>query len=201
MIKHLGVPFQHGTLITVEDLFYNVPARLKFLKSAQTEFYYCYNYFVDVALYHYDKAFVLKKNDKLVFDLKPARELQTRILDLFKKDWGEKLIPLTKKIENLTLTGVVSDASLRFGSGENIKIYVNSRPVQDKIIRKALLDAYLRQLAPGEYPMAILMLEMEPSEVDVNVHPAKLQVKFADSQKIYQTVYQTITELLGKNKI
>ncbi len=201
VIKHLGVPFQHGTLITVEDLFYNVPARLKFLKSAQTEFYYCYNYFVDVALYHYDKAFVLKKNDKLVFDLKPARELQTRILDLFKKDWGEKLIPLTKKIENLTLTGVVSDASLRFGSGENIKIYVNSRPVQDKIIRKALLDAYLRQLAPGEYPMAILMLEMEPSEVDVNVHPAKLQVKFADSQKIYQVVYQTITELLGKNKI
>ncbi len=201
MIKHVGVPFQHGTLITVEDLFYNVPARLKFLKSTQTEFYYCYNYFVDVALYHYDKAFVLKKNDKLVFDLKPARDLQSRILDLFKKDWGEKLIPLTKKIENLTLTGVVSDASLRFGSGENIKIYVNSRPVQDKIIRKALLDAYLRQLAPGEYPMAILMLEMEPSEVDVNVHPAKLQVKFADSQKIYQAVYQTITELLGKNKI
>lgn len=201
MIKHLGVPFQHGTLITVEDLFYNVPARLKFLKSTQTEFYYCYNYFVDVALYHYDKAFVLKKNDKLVFDLKPARDLQSRILDLFKKDWGEKLIPLTKKVENLTLTGVVSDASLRFGSGENIKIYVNSRPVQDKIIRKALLDAYLRQLAPGEYPMAILMLELEPSEVDVNVHPAKLQVKFADSQKIYQVVYQTITELLGNHKI
>ncbi len=201
MIRHLGVPFEHGTLITVEDLFYNVPARLKFLKSAQTEFYYCYNYFVDVALYHYDKAFILKKNDKLVFDLKPARELQTRILDLFKKDWGEKLIPLAYKEEKLSITGVLSDASLRFGSGENIKIYVNSRPVQDKIIRKALLDAYLRQLAPGEYPMAILMLEMDPSEVDVNVHPAKLQVKFADSQKIYQLVYQTITELLGKHKI
>lgn len=87
VIKHLGVPFEHGTLITVEDLFYNVPARLKFLKSAQTEFYYCYNYFVDIALYHYDKAFILKKNDKLVFDLKPARDLQSRILDLFKKDW------------------------------------------------------------------------------------------------------------------
>lgn len=201
VIRHLGVPFEHGTLITVEDLFYNVPARLKFLKSAQTEFYYCYNYFVDVALYHYDKAFILKKNDKLVFDLKPARELQTRILDLFKKDWGEKLIPLAYKEEKLSITGVLSDASLRFGSGENIKIYVNSRPVQDKIIRKALLDAYLRQLAPGEYPMAILMLEMDPSEVDVNVHPAKLQVKFADSQKIYQLVYQTITELLGKHKI
>ena len=199
VIKHLGVPFEHGTLITVEDLFYNVPARLKFLKSAQTEFYYCYNYFVDIALYHYDKAFILKKNDKLIFDLKPARDLQNRILDLFKKDWWEKLIPLAQKFEKLEISGVVSDASLRFGSGENIKIYVNERPIQDKIIRKALMDAYARQITPGEYPMAILMFKIEPSEVDVNVHPAKLQVKFADSQMIYQVVYQTISELLGKH--
>ena len=201
VIKHLGVPFEHGTLITVEDLFYNVPARLKFLKSAQTEFYYCYNYFVDIALYHYDKAFILKKNNKLVFDLKPARDLQSRILDLFKKDWWEKLIPLAQKSEKLEISGVISDASLRFGSGENIKIYVNERPIQDKIIRKALMDAYARQITPGEYPLAILMFKIEPSEVDVNVHPAKLQVKFADSQMIYQAVYQTISELLGKHKI
>lgn len=201
VIKHLGVPFEHGTLITVEDLFYNVPARLKFLKSAQTEFYYCYNYFVDISLYHYDKAFVLKKNDKLVFDLKPARDLQSRILDLFKKDWWEKLIPLAQKFEKLEISGVISDASLRFGSGENIKIYVNERPIQDKIIRKALMDAYVRQITPGEYPLAILMFKIDPSEVDVNVHPAKLQVKFADSQMIYQVVYQTISELLGKHKI
>ena len=201
VIKHLGVPFEHGTLITVEDLFYNVPARLKFLKSAQTEFYYCYNYFVDISLYHYDKAFVLKKNDKLVFDLKPARDLQSRILDIFKKDWWEKLIPLAQKFEKLEISGVISDASLRFGSGENIKIYVNERPIQDKIIRKALMDAYVRQITPGEYPLAILMFKIDPSEVDVNVHPAKLQVKFTDSQMIYQSVYQTISELLGKNKI
>ena len=201
VIKHLGVPFEHGTLITVEDLFYNVPARLKFLKSAQTEFYYCYNYFVDIALYHYDKAFILKKNDKLVFDLKPARDLQSRILDIFKKDWWEKLIPLAQKFEKLEISGVISDASLRFGSGENIKIYVNERPIQDKIIRKALMDAYVRQITPGEYPLAILMFKIAPSEVDVNVHPAKLQVKFADSQMIYQVVYQTISELLGKHKI
>ena len=92
---------------------------------------------------------------------------------------------------------MISDASLRFGSGENIKIYVNERPIQDKIIRKALMDAYVRQITPGEYPLAILMFKIDPSEVDVNVHPAKLQVKFADSQMIYQT----ISELLGKHKI
>ena len=64
-----------------------MPARLKFLKSSQTEFYYCYNYFVDVALYHFDKAFVLKKNNKVVFDLKPVHDVHQRILDIYKKDW------------------------------------------------------------------------------------------------------------------
>ncbi|MBB1578737.1 MAG: DNA mismatch repair endonuclease MutL [candidate division SR1 bacterium] len=201
LISHLPVPFEHGTLIRVEDLFYNVPARLKFLKSAQTEFYYCYNYFIDVALYHYDKAFVLKKNDKLVFDLKPSRELSTRILDIFKKDRSEKLIPLAYKEDSLKITGVVSDPTLRFGSAENIKIYVNSRPVQDKIIKKAIMDAYSRQITPGEYPLVILMLEIDPQEVDVNVHPAKLQVKFMNSQQIYRAVYQSILQLLGNHKI
>lgn len=201
LISHLPVPFEHGTLIRVEDLFYNVPARLKFLKSAQTEFYYCYNYFIDVALYHYDKAFILKKNDKLVFDLKPSRELSTRILDIFKKDWSEKLIPLAYKEDSLKITGVVSDPTLRFGSAENIKIYVNSRPVQDKIIKKAIMDAYSRQITPGEYPLVILMLEIDPQEVDVNVHPAKLQVKFMNSQQIYRAVYQNILQLLGNHKI
>ena len=178
VIRHMGVPFNHGTLITVEDLFYNVPARLKFLRSSQTEFYYCYNYFLDVALFHYDKAFVLKKNDKVIFDLKPVDELQPRILDLYKKDRGEKLITFSQKDEWISMAGILSDSSLRFWSAENIKIYVNARPVQDRVVRRALLDAYSRQIAPWEYPMAILMFEVNPSFVDVNVHPWKLEVKF-----------------------
>jgi DNA mismatch repair protein MutL len=75
-------------------LFYNVPARLKFLKSAQTEFYYCYNYFVDVAIWHYDKSFVLNKNDKIIFDLKGTDSLIDRINDIYKKDWSNNLKPV-----------------------------------------------------------------------------------------------------------
>lgn len=201
VLRNQPVGFEHWTLVSVEDLFYNVPARLKFLKSAQTEFFYCYNYFVDVALWHYDKAWILKKNDKVSFDLKPTRDLKERIVDVYKKDWRKNLKDFAIDREYVTLKGVVSDAGLRFGSAENIKIYVNGRPVQDKIIRKALMDAYNRQLTPGEYPFVVLMLDVDPKMVDVNVHPAKLQVKFADSKFVYQLVYDTVSETLWGNKI
>lgn len=201
IINHVPVPFKNGTSILVEDLFYNVPARLKFLKSSQTEFYYCYNYFVDVALWHYDKSFVLKKNDKISFDLKPTDSLIDRINDVYKKDWTKNLSPLQYKDDDIEITWVVSDPSIRFGSAENIKIYVNSRPVQDKIVYKALIDAYRRQITPGEFPLVVLMINIDSSMVDVNVHPSKQQVKFLDSQKIYQIVFDTVQKCLWDNKI
>lgn len=201
IMKHLPVGFEHGTIVSVEDLFFNVPARLKFLKSSQTEFFYCYNYFVDVALWHYDKAWIMKKNDKISFDLKPVRNLKDRIVDIFKKDWKKNLRDFSFENEYLKLSWVVSDAGLRFGSGDNIKIYVNGRPIQDKIIKKALIDAYARQITPGEYPFVVLMLEINPTMVDVNVHPSKLQVKFTDSKLIYQVVFDTISTTLWGNKI
>jgi len=73
--------------------------------------------------------------------------------------------------------------------------------VQDKIIKRALMDAYARQITPGEYPFAVLMLNTQPGIVDVNVHPRKSEVKFVDSQKIYQIVYSTISRVLGENKV
>ncbi|MEI6773387.1 MAG: DNA mismatch repair endonuclease MutL [bacterium] len=196
IIKHQPVGFVHGTLVTIQDLFYNVPARLKFLKSAQTEFFYCYNYIVDIAIMHPDKTFIFKKNDKNIFDLQPRDSLMERIMDIYKKDRSKHIQEIADKTEELSLYGIVGNAQLLFGSAENIKIYVNKRPVQDKIIRKALMDAYYRQIAPGEYPLAILMIDAKPSFVDVNVHPRKLEVKFADSRKVYDIIYTNIKKAL-----
>ncbi len=201
IVNHQPVPFENGTVITVEDLFYNVPARLKFLKSTQTEFYYCYNYFVDVALWHHDKDFIFKKNDKVVFDLKATDDLIDRINEIFKKDWKNNLKTLDYADDDLTITWVVSDPTIRFWSSENIKIYVNSRPIQDKIIYKAIMDAYNRQISPWEFPFVVLKLDIKPELIDVNVHPSKLQVKFVDSQKIYQLVYNSVYKCLSDNKI
>ena len=198
--SHMAVSFEHWTVVEVEDLFFNVPARQKFLKSSQTEYFYCYSYFVNVALWHIDKHRTLKKNNRIIFDLKPS-DLIWRINDIYKQDWRNNLKQFDTQTDFIHFHWVVSDPSLRFWSAENIKIYVNWRPVQDKIIKKALMDAYSRQITPWEYPFAVLMLDVDPKIVDVNVHPSKLQVKFADSQQIFQVVYNTISETLWQNKI
>ena len=198
--NHTPTWFEHWTIVEVEDLFFNVPARQKFLKSAQTEYFYCYSYFVNIALIHINKHLTLKKNNRIIFDLKPT-DLIWRINELFKQDWKKNLKEFDNKTDTVHFYWVVSDPSLRFWSAENIKIYVNWRPIQDKIIKKALMDAYSRQITPGEYPFAILMLDVNPKIVDVNVHPSKLQVKFIDSQQIFQIVYNTISEVLWQNKI
>ena len=198
--NHIAVWFEHWTIVEVEDLFFNVPARQKFLKSAQTEYFYCYSYFVNVALRHIDKHFTFKKNNRIIFDLKPT-DLLGRIWDIFKQDRKNNLKEFDTQLDFVHFHWVVSDPGLRFGSAENIKIYVNWRPIQDKIIKKALMDAYSRQITPWEYPFAILILDVDPKIVDVNVHPSKLQVKFADSQQIFQLVYNTISDTLWQNKI
>ncbi|MCF7835395.1 DNA mismatch repair endonuclease MutL [Candidatus Gracilibacteria bacterium] len=201
IIKNVPVGFDSGTIVSVEDIFYNVPVRLKFMKSPQTEFYYCYNYFVDISLWHYNKHFVLKKNGKVVFDLEPSDGIIDRINKLYKKDRSKNLKDVSYKDDIVEFNAVVGDSSLRFGSAENIKIYVNSRPIEDKVIKKSLMDAYYRQITPGEYPLAVLMFEIDPEYVDVNVHPSKLQVKFRDSRKIYEIVYSQIKKVLGENRI
>ncbi len=198
--NHAATSFNHWTLVEVEDLFFNVPARQKFLKSSQTEYFYCYSYFVNVALIHTDKHRTLKKNNRIIFDLKPS-DLLKRITDIYKQNREKNLKSFDTKTDFVHLHWVVSDPWLRFWSAENIKIYVNWRPVQDKIIKKALMDAYSRQITPWEYPFAVIILEVDPKIVDVNVHPSKLQVKFADSQQIFQIVYSTISETLWQNKI
>ncbi|NOZ43652.1 MAG: hypothetical protein GXP45_00485 [bacterium] len=101
-----------------------------------------------MALIHYDKHFILKKNNKLIFDLPAQEDILERINSIFKKDISKNLNPLQYQNERIELSGLVSDPHLRYGSGEHIHIFVNERAISDKIIKRAILDAYKRQISP-----------------------------------------------------
>ncbi len=190
--KKLATGFEHWTTVIIEDLFYNVPARSKFLKSNQTEYYYIYQLFINYAIIHRDKHFALTKQWKQIFQLSPAKDLLERIQELFRKDRSTNLRVVDFADEGHRLYGVVWDPSLRFGSQEHIKLFVNKRPVSDRVIKRALLDAYRRQLPQGDYPLAILFFDIDPTKVDVNVHPRKNEVKFLDPGSIFQLIKSQI---------
>jgi len=200
IVNHVPVPFEHGTLVTVEDLFYNIPTNLKSLESSQTEFYYCYNYFVNIVILHYDKSFALKKNNKTNLNFKAEDSLIWRINAVYKRDWTDNLKPIEYQDDDIKITGFVWDSSIRFGSIENIKTYINNRPVQNNTVSKAIIDAYSTKLTSGEYPLAVLMVGIKPDLIDVNIDPSKSQVNFLDDEKIYQFVYDCVYNCLDLNE-
>jgi len=199
--KTVPTSFDQGTTITIEDLFFNVPARLKFLKSAQTEYFYCYNTFLDIAIHNRNKSFILKKNDKVALDLPEDKSILDRINKIYKKDYSKDLHEVRHETENIFLNWYVSNPNLRFWSGENIKFFVNWRPIQDKTLKRAVMDSYKRQITPWDYPFAIISLDINPEKVDVNVHPRKSEVKFLDTNQIYNLVLSNIQKVLWQNKI
>jgi DNA mismatch repair protein MutL len=113
-MNHLPAGFERGTIVTIENLFHDAPTKLTSLKSSQTEFFYCYNYFVDVALYHYDISFALYKNDKPVLVLPKVDSLLERIVQVHKKDRSQHLQHIQTANPELHLTGLVSDSALTF---------------------------------------------------------------------------------------
>ncbi len=200
-IDHVSLPFEHGTKIIIKDLFENTPVRRKFLKSSQTEYFYCYQLCLDFALVRYDIHRVISKNGKIVHDLPPTSDIQSRIGQIFKKERWSQLHTISHEHNNLIINGVISDSTLTFGSNEYCKLYVNGRPIQDRALQKAIMDGYRRQIHHGEYPLAIIAIDIASNLVDVNVHPRKIQVKFVDPGVVFTTLLSTIQDNLWENKI
>ncbi len=180
--------------------FFNTPVRKKFLKSAITEYRYIYEIFVNFALVNYNISFKLIKDDKLILDLQAREDHFTRIFDIYKKDREKNIKIVEKQDKDFQIYGIISDASLNFPSPDNIKIFVNKRIVNDKIIKKAIIEAYYRQIPVGTYPLATVFWEIRPDLVDVNVHPRKIEVKFLDPNTIYNFTKQAIEQTLSKDK-
>jgi len=194
-IEPISTNFENGTEVYVQDLFYNVPVRQKFLKSEQTEFKYIQDLFINFAIKNFDIWFKLFHNWKLIKNFPKASSLLERVRDIFPKDWEQNYLFLEHSDSIYNINWIIWKSILKFNSSM-IKIFVNWRPVKDKIIQKAIMQAYSRWLEPWMYPFAILFLDVKPDLVDVNVHPRKEEVKFIDPNSIFQLVKNEISKLI-----
>jgi len=198
-IKAIPLNLDHWTNIIVEDLFFNVPVRAKFLKTDKTEFKYIQNLVEKVAIKNFNISFKLIHNWKIVKYFPKTNSLFDRLLQIYPKSWKENILNIEHKDEFYQIYWVIWKSILKFNSNM-INIFVNSRYVKDKIIQKAVMQAYSRQLEPWLFPFVVLFLEIKPDLVDVNIHPRKEEVKFLDPWTIYNLVLNTIKHTINQDK-
>ena len=192
-----------GTRIEVRDLFYATPARLKFLKSASSETANCADVIQRIALANPDVSFSLYAEGKKKFfypassnDLFEAR-LQ-RLADVMGKDFRENSILIDAQRENLRISGYVSLPTLNKANSLSQFLFVNNRPVRDKLLLGAIKGAYQDVLASGRYPMCALFFDISPQDVDVNVHPMKAEVRFYDNNLVRGLLVSSIKNALAR---
>lgn len=188
-----------GTNIAVRNLFYNVPARRKFLKSDNVEFKHIVEEFTKVALTRPEIGFSLSHNGKDVFVLKPAKSLKYRIMDLLGSSVTGDVVDVCADTSVVSLRGFVGRPDTARKTLGNQFFFVNGRYFRSPYLHKAVMKAYEGMIADGVTPSYFIYLEVDPHSVDVNISPTKSEVKFEDDSFIFQVVYASVKEVLGKN--
>ena len=191
-----------GTSITVRNLFFNTPARRKFLRTAQTEKERCSDVIDALALAHPSVGFTFSVDGKLVLDLPPSQGPRARVLGVLGKEVETQMVDVHADrfddARGVALWGLAGLPSLARGSAKGQHIFVNGRPIKDRTIQHAISEAYRGLIEPGRFPTLVLMLDMSPQGVDVNVHPQKAEVRFRDASMVHSVVLRSLREALSK---
>jgi len=186
-----------GTTIAVRDLFYNVPARRKFLRTEQTELAHIASLVTHYSLAHPGKAFELNHNGGRLLLVTPAATARDRVFQVFGSETLADLVTLPATLhDGFTLSGFVSQPQVQKSNRNSIYLFVNGRLIRDKVLMHALQAAYFNLMPPACYPFALLFLECAPEEVDVNVHPSKTEVRFQRGSVVHDFVRDTIRKVL-----
>ncbi|MGL4675720.1 MAG: DNA mismatch repair endonuclease MutL [Wohlfahrtiimonas sp.] len=203
--KPMPAAHPFGTTIEVKDLFYNVPARKKFLRTDRTEFSHIEELVKRLALVRFDIAFKLMHNDKVVFDTKACQaqeEKERRIGAIFSQEFLDNSFYFTHTIEDLrgtlTLHGWIAKPTFSRNQTDWQFVYVNGRMVKDRLIAHAIKQAYQDVLYGHRHPAFIVYLTMDPEGVDVNAHPAKHEVRFRESRFVHDFLFRTIHQVVAK---
>ncbi|MEZ4319108.1 MAG: DNA mismatch repair endonuclease MutL [Myxococcota bacterium] len=183
-----------GTEIDVKDLFFNVPARRKFLRTRSTELAHCQEAIVRVALARPDVAFRLTHEGRVALAAEPS-DTATRARQVLGTD-AARLVEVAFERGGLTVTGLASPLAVHRPSGKALYLYVNGRFVKDAVVRRAVAEAYRDRIPRGRHPLLVLHIALDPALVDVNVHPAKTEVRFRDPRHVQETLAEGIRAAL-----
>ncbi|MBT7007296.1 DNA mismatch repair endonuclease MutL [Candidatus Falkowbacteria bacterium] len=197
-IREIGSPV--GTSIEVADLFYNVPARQKYLKTAVTEFNHVVDLFLNFCLAYPEINWKLIHNDKPVYQF-PVTDIKTRIADVLGEEVSKNLIEVNFHINEMTVKGVIGKPQIARHNRNLQFLFVNKRPVNEYIVAKKIKDAYSTLISKDLFPVYILNLSVNTDKVDVNVHPRKLEVRFSEPQIVYRTVYSAVSSSLDEHDL
>ena len=195
----VGAPI--GTTITVKNLFYNTPVRYKFLKKDYTESGYIEDVITRLALVHNHISFKLINSGKTIIQTTGNGDEKSVIYSIYGKDIANAIIDTTYEYEDIKVTGAVGKPEISRSNRSNQLFFVNGRHIKDKTLTAAAEQAFKGMIPINKYGFLILNIEMDPSLVDVNVHPAKLEVRFEDDNKVFKSVYYAIKEALSKKEL
>ena len=194
------VACSRGTVVEVAQLFFNLPARKKFLKADSTESSHITQVVTQQALAHPGIHFTLISNGRKIIDTLPTDQALYRIAELFGSELAKELVPVDTEVENYHLTGFISSPVYTRSSRSAQYCYINRRFVRDKVILHSTQHGYSHLLPKGQHPAIYLFLSMNPKLYDVNVHPAKAEVRFAFQQEVHRFVSESIKKALSGSK-
>jgi len=188
-----------GTTVTIRDLFFNTPARRKFMKSAPTELGHITEQIIRLALPHPHVAFTLTHNGRTVQNLPATTSTLQRVADVFGKELADGLIPVAARSgRGCAVQGIIGRPSAARASANWQYFFLNGRYIRDRLLSHALKEAYRGVIEPSRWPVAFVFLSLDPAEVDVNVHPTKVEVRFRDSQSIHGQLLAALRETLNR---
>ena len=189
-----------GTTIIVRDLFYNTPARLKFMKRDSVESSHVASALQQQALAHPDISFRLIKDSEVVLRTDGNGDLHSAVYAVFGRQLAADLVKVDSRWENMRVTGYVTKPTAARGNRANQYFFVNGRPVRSRILTAALEEAYANRMMTGRFPSCVLQVELPKEAVDVNVHPAKIEVKFANERAVFDSVRYGVLGCLNKTQ-
>lgn len=201
VLEQEEVGCQTGTSITVKNLFFNTPVRYKFLKKDYTESGYVEDAITRIALVNPNIAIKLINTGKTVIQTNGNGDLKSVIYNIYGKDVAKGIMKVSYKYEDINITGVIGKPEIARSNRSNQIFFVNKRYIKDKTLSAATEQAYKGLIPIGKFGFVILNIEMNPAKVDVNVHPAKLEVRFEEENKVFQSIYHAIKDTLLKSEL